>query len=347
MRVEQWQVFKKAAKLQPTDRVPIALIVDSPWMPGYLGIKHSDYYFDPDVWFRSNLRILEEFPDIIMFPSWWVEYGMAIEPSALGCRIRFMQDQPPSQLPAAFRLEDLDQLPGVDTSTDGFMPAALHRYQTQRKHILAAGYTIPVVAARGPLATAAFVRGLTQFMLDIADNPSGVQKLLSYTTDVTVGWLKAQAEVVGESVEGVLVLDDVPGLLSRKYYLEFAHPHLKRVFDSFPKAWVKVYHNDANVRPFVEDLVDVGFDVLNWSHKLDITEVQKRTSGKICLMGNIPPLEIATRGTPQEVKTAVLDLLQRAGREGIILSLGGGVSPGMPKANILAIAEAVTEFSSP
>lgn len=346
MHAEQWQVFKTTAKLQPADRVPLALIVDSPWMPGYLGIKHLDYYFDPEVWFHANRRILEEFPEIIMFPSWWVEYGMAIEPSALGCRIRFMQDQPPVQLPMVFRLEDLDQLPGVDPYTDGLMSAALHRYQTQKGRILEAGYTIPVVAARGPLASAAFMRGLTQLMLDITDNASGVHRLLSYTTDATVGWLKAQAEVVGDSVEGVLVLDDVPGLLSRKHYLEFAHPYLKRVFDSFPKAWVKVYHNDANVGPFVEDLVDVGFDVLNWSHNLDVNEVRRRTAGKICLMGNIPPLEIGTRGTPQEVKTAVRDLLQKAGREGIILSVGGGVSPGMPGANILAMAEAVREFNS-
>ena len=346
MRAEQWQAFKTAAKLQPADRVPIALIVDSPWMPGYLGIKHLDYYFDPDVWFHANLRILEEFPEIIMFPSWWVEFGMAIEPSALGSRIRFMPDQPPSQLPAVFRLEDLDQLTGVHYSSDGLMSAALHRYQTQKRRILEAGYTIPVVAARGPLATAAFLRGLTQLMLDIVDSPSDVHKLLSFTTDVTVGWLKAQAEAVGESVEGVLVLDDIPGLLSRKHYLEFAHPYLQRVFESFPKAWVKVYHNDANVGPFVEDLVNVGFDVLNWSHKLDINEVRRRTAGKICLMGNIPPLEIASRGTPQEVKAAVRELLQKAGKEGVILSVGGGVSPGMPRANILAMVEAVTEFNS-
>jgi uroporphyrinogen decarboxylase len=26
------------------DKIPMALIVDSPWIPGYLGIKHMDYY---------------------------------------------------------------------------------------------------------------------------------------------------------------------------------------------------------------------------------------------------------------------------------------------------------------
>jgi uroporphyrinogen-III decarboxylase len=346
MRPEQWELFKKVAKLQPADSVPISLIMDSPWIPGYLGIDHADYYFDPEVWFHANLRIIREFPEIIVFPSWWVEYGMAIEPSALGCKIRFFQDQPPVQLPVLFHLEDFDQLTAVDPYTDGLMFAALHRYRAQKMRIIQAGYIIPVATARGPLCSAAFMRGLTQLMLDIADNPSGVHKLMTYTTDATIRWLRAQAEVIGDSVEGILVLDDIVGFLSPKHYSEFAHPYLKQVFDSFPKAWVKVYHNDANIEPFLEDLVGVGFDVLNWSHKLDLNEVRRRTAGKICLMGNIAPLEIGTRAAPQDVKMTVLNLLRRVSREGVILSLGGGVSPGMPRANILAMVEAVREFNS-
>jgi uroporphyrinogen decarboxylase len=346
MRPEQWELFKKVAKSRRADRVPVSLIIDSPWIPGYLGIKHVDYYFDPEVWFHANLRIMEEFPEIIVFPSWWVEYGMAIEPSALGCKIRFLQDQPPAQLPMLFRLEDLDHFPTVDPFADGLMSAALQRYHAQRTRILEAGYIIPVVTARGPLCSAAFLRGLTQFMLDITDNPGGVHKLMSYTTEATINWLRAQAEVIGGSVEGIFILDDIVGFLSRKHYLEFSHPYLRRVFDSFPKAWVKVYHNDANIEPFLEDLVDVGFDVLNWTPKLEINEVRRRTSGKICLMGNIAPLEIGTRGAPQIVKLAALNLLQKVGRDGIILSLGGGVGAGMPKANILALAEAAREFNS-
>ena len=114
MRAEQWEMFKKVAKSHRAERVPLALIMDSPWMPGYLGINHLDYYFDPEVWFKSNLRILKDFPEVMVFPSWWVEYGMAIEPSALGCRIHFAPGQPPSQLPGLFRLDDVDQLQPVD-----------------------------------------------------------------------------------------------------------------------------------------------------------------------------------------------------------------------------------------
>ena len=343
---EQWRHFKAAARFQNADRVPIALIMDSPWIPGYLGIQHIDYYFDRDVWFQSNLRVVEEFPEVTVFPSWWVEYGMAIEPSALGGKVRFPPDQTPSELPMLFHLEDLDQLPELDPQKDGLMPVALRQYRAEKHRIFAAGYTIPVVAARGPLALAAFLRGLTPLMMDITDNPSGVHRLLSYTTNATVQWLKAQAEAVGHSVEGILVLDDIVGFLSRKHYQEFAHPYLQRVFSSFPPSWVKVYHNDARIGPFLEDLAEVGFDVLNWTHQLDITEVRRRTGGKICLMGNVAPLEIGVRGTPEEVKTATRDLLRKAGRKGTILSVGGGVSPGMPGANIHAMIEAVREFNS-
>ena len=345
MRQEQWELFKQAAKLQPLDRVPVALIMDSPWLPGYLGISHLDYYFDPDRWFDSNLKVMQEFPELIVFPSWWVEYGMAIEPSVLGSKICFHRDQPPTVFPMLFHLEDLDRFPPINPLTDGLMSAALYSYQRQKARIRQAGYDIRMATARGPVCAAGFMRGITEFMLDIADNPAAVHKLLTYVTDAIIQWLKAQVEVVGDSIEGIFILDDVVGFLSRKHYLEFAHPYLKQIFEAFPQDWVKVYHNDANLGPFLEDLSTTGLDVLNWSHNLDIAEVRRRTGGRICLMGNVAPLEIATRGTPQEVKTAARSVLEKVGGKGVILSLGGGVSPGMPRANIVALIEAAQEFS--
>ena len=113
MRPEQWQIFKRAAKREPGAGVPVALIVDSPWMPGYLGIGHMDYFADPEVWFRANVRVIEDFPDVIMFPSWWAEYGMAIEPSALGSRIHVYDDRTPDQTPGLGHIEDAASLAPV------------------------------------------------------------------------------------------------------------------------------------------------------------------------------------------------------------------------------------------
>ena len=73
MLPHQWETFKKASRMEKLDKVPMALIIDSPWIPGYLGIKHLDYFLDPELWFQSNLKIAKEFPDIIFVPSWWMD----------------------------------------------------------------------------------------------------------------------------------------------------------------------------------------------------------------------------------------------------------------------------------
>jgi uroporphyrinogen decarboxylase len=57
-------------------------------------------------------------------------------------------------------------------------------------------------------------------------------------------------------------------------------------------------------------------------------------------MGNIPPLEVLTQGTPEEVREAAKACIQsHGGRKGLLLSAGGGVSPGTPAANIRALVE--------
>ena len=113
MLKEQWDTFKRAARGEKMDKIPMALIVDSPWIPGYLGIKHLDYFLDPELWFESNLKIMREFPDIIFIPSWWMEYGMAAEPSVLGSKIKFWQDNTPSEYHTLYRLGRHRQFPGV------------------------------------------------------------------------------------------------------------------------------------------------------------------------------------------------------------------------------------------
>ena len=137
----------------------------------------------------------------------------------------------------------------------------------------------------------------------------------------------------------------IKDLIHLEHYLEFAHPYLKRICDAFPADWVKVYHNDADVSACLEHLPDTGFNVLNWGKQKDIAEVKERVGDRMCLMGNVNPLEIGVRGTPEEVRDATLEVLEKSGGEGIILSVGGGTSPGMPRANIIAMQAALAEYN--
>jgi uroporphyrinogen-III decarboxylase len=262
----------------------------------------------------------------------------------VGVRIRFWPHQTPSEECLPLRLEDLDQLAPPDPTSDGFCPLILQRYATMKQRIFDAGYTIPVVAARGPLCTAAFFRGVTQLMMDLMDEPQRALQLIDICTTLTIDWLKAQAAAIGPCVEGILVLDDIVGMIGPDAYAQFAHPYLKRICAAFPNDWVKVYHNDAGIDACLERLPDTGFDVLNWGKQTDVANACARLGGRMTLMGNVAPLEIGVRGSPAQVEQATLEVLRKAAGHPLILSVGGGVSPGMPAANIRAMARALSAW---
>jgi uroporphyrinogen-III decarboxylase len=353
MRLEAWEYFKQIALSPPSNggfattvsqeqrqKILCGLIIDSPWLPGFMGISHLDYFTIPEQWLRANLYVEDRFPEVIFLPGFWVEYGMAIEPSAFGCKIVWWQNNPPSINPVLHDISELSRLQIPNPREDGLMPLALNLYRHAEKSLKRHRQHIKMVAARGPLAIAAHLRGITELMMDLKLSPAETKKLLEITTQTVIQWLQAQRDNLSE-VEGIMVLDDIIGFLSPTDYLEFAHPCLKEIFSSF-EGMVKVYHNDSNISHLLINLTETGFHVLNFSHDLDIAEVSQKVGGKIWLMGNIPPLDVLVRGTPNEVKSYALQCLNKTtGGHGLILSAGGGVSPGTPAENIDALVEAL------
>lgn len=271
---------------------------------------------------------------------------MAAEPSALGAKIKFWRNNTPSEYHTLYHIEDIDNFSEYEVECDAFMAMTLHRIRMQRQRILEQGEILPMVTSRGPLCTAGFVRSTTEFMIDIVEKPEWAHKLSDRCTDLIIGWLKAQARIMGEAVEAIFILDDIVGFVNEEHYLKFAQPYLKRICEAFPREWVKLYHNDADIAACLDHLPDCGCNVLNWGKQTDLAEVKARVGDRMCLMGNVNPLEIGVRGTPAEVRKATLEVLEKSGGEGIILSVGGGVSPGMPHANILAMQEALAEFNA-
>jgi len=346
MRPEQWEIFKKAARGEKLDQIPMAMIIDSPWIPGYVGVNHMDFFLNPDVWFNAHHQIHQEFPDVIFVPGWWMEYGMAAEPSVLGAKIKFWQDNTPSEYHTLYHIEDLDSFPEYEVEADAFMAMTLHRIRMQKQRVWDTGEIMPIVTSRGPMCTAGFVRSTTDFMIDLVEKPEWAHKLLDLSTRLIIDWLKAQEKAIGRDVEGIFILDDIVGFVNEDHYQEFCHPYLKRICDAFPKDWVKIYHNDASVEACLEHLPDVGFNVLNWGKQTDIADVIDRIGGRMCLMGNVNPLEVAVRGTVDEVREATLDVLEKSGGENIILSVGGGTSPGMPRENMRAMIDALAEYNA-
>lgn len=334
-----WDRFLTAAHLGTPDQVPVALIVDSPWLPGYANIDTRDYFLFPDQWLQINLDLLKRFPEAVWIPGFWAEYGMAAEPTAFGCKVRFYADRPPSIEPLIPDLAFWSQAMPINPNEDGLMPLVLRFYQKMDQRLQAEGLGIHVVAARGPMTTASWLTGITPLMEGLISQPEQVNKLLETITTSLIRWLEAQLGTLRQP-EGILLLDDLVGMVSRRTYEKVIEPHMKRIFSHF-SGMLRIYHNDTPCPQLLESLSQAGFDVFNFSHKTDIALVKEKMAGRVALMGNVAPLDLGVRGTPEQVYAAAKECLDKAAPGGgMILSFGGGVSPGTLPENIDALLEA-------
>ncbi len=343
--MSSWDHFKQAARRETPPQVPVGLIVDSPWLPGYAGIDTRDFYLFPDRWYTIHRELLERFPDAVWIPGFWVEYGMAAEPSAFGTKVVFHADSPPSIEPL---VDDLafwaDKIAPANPQTDGLMPLVLRLYAAAEERLQAEGLGIRMVAARGPLAVASWLAGISPLMMDLAMEPDRTTAILTAVTETIIRWLHAQLDTLRDP-EGIMVLDDLVGMISARQYEELVQPHLQRIFDEFA-GLIRIYHNDTPCKHLLKGLPDAHFDVFNFSHEMDIAEVKAQIGDRVALLGNVAPLDLGVRGTPDEVEQAARACLEKAAAGGgLILSFGGGILPGTPPENIDALLHAARSWS--
>jgi len=338
MRSDHWSTLVRAARGQPAGGVPVALIADTPWIPPYLGLSTVDYISVPEVWLAANLEMARRFTDVILLPGFWVEPGMAAEPSGFGCRIEFSPDSPPA---VHARVSDISQVDGLalpNPRRDGLMPLVLSLYRHALPRVRAEGMDIRMVAARGPLAVASHVVGLTDFLVGLKTDPARTHRLLKMTTQLAKDWLSAQAEIL-PGFDGYMVLDDIMGFLSREDFAEFALPYYKDIF-SLPAA-VKALHNDTDTPVCQEFLADIGVNVFNFTHLQSISDVRRRVGDSVCLMGNVAPRDVLAQGSAEEVDRHARRCIQEnAGHPAFLLSAGGGAAPGTPAENVAAMVRA-------
>jgi uroporphyrinogen decarboxylase len=242
-------------------------------------------------------------------------------------------DRPPSIESVPGGLAALADIDPADPHEHGMMPLVLQSYKNLERQ----GIHPKMVAARGPFAVANWVLGATDLMLSLSTDPDAIMRFLETVTTTIIAFLHAQLDTLHDP-EGILVLDDLVGMISAPMFEQFARPHFARIFGEF-KGLIKVFHNDTPCPHLLKPFSTLGFDVFNFSHLTDIATVQAAMPN-IALMGNVPPLRVMAEGTPDQVEEFARECVRKTQGRGLILSAGGGVSPGTPAGSVDALVRA-------
>jgi uroporphyrinogen decarboxylase len=105
-------------------------------------------------------------------------------------------------------------------------------------------------------------------------------------------------------------------------------------------------HCDGRVGDFVEELIDIGVDILNpvQPECNDLESLAKRFQGRISFWGGIGTQSVMPFGTPAEVASEVKRVKEILGRNGgLLIAPTHILEPDVPWENVLAFVKAAKE----
>jgi uroporphyrinogen decarboxylase len=335
----QWRQLLRVLAGERLEPLPVGFIIDSPWLAPWSGMSVLDYFTDDAAWLEVNLRAVRQFPDVLFLPGFWSEYAMCTEPSAFGAKCIWPEHDFPFAARMLWDYSEIDRLKKPNCRTDGMGPFAIRRLQHSRNAIERAGHRIRFATSRGPMNIATYLLGHTETFIGVKTNPEEIHRLLDVVTDYIVDWVRYQKETF-DSIDGVLILDDLIGFLGDADFRAFALPYLQRIYSALDVP-VKALHNDCHGIVTARHLASMGVNLFNFSFEHGMAQMRTECGDSVVLLGNIPPRDVLARGTPDDVRRSVLEARASiADPHRVILSCGGGTPPGVSTANLEAFCDA-------
>ena len=203
----------------------------------------------------------------------------------------------------------------------------------------------PVFAgAIGPFSLAARLLDVEEIMVDCYDEPDLVHTVMEKTTRFIIEYCKAYRQA---GADGVVLAEPVTGLLSPSLAEEFSSPYVKQIVDEVQDdRFLVIYHNcgDHTV-DMADSILETGAAAYHFGNAIDMKKMLERVPADTVVMGNVDPAGEFCNGTPESIRRATLDLLEKCGGyPNFVISSGCDIPPLSKWENIDAFFAAVKDY---
>ncbi len=172
------------------------------------------------------------------------------------------------------------------------------------------------------------------------NDPGTWHRFMSIVATLTADYLNMQIDAGAHAVQ---LFDSWVGALSPSDYRTYVQPYSRQVISGL-RAGTPVIHFGTMTGTLLPAMRDAGGDVIGLDWRVELDEAWERLGDGVAVQGNLDPALLFS--DRQSIRTAVTDILQRAGgKPGHIFNLGHGVLPETPVDNVLALVDAVHELS--
>lgn len=196
-----------------------------------------------------------------------------------------------------------------------------------------------------------YLRGMEELMMGFYEDPEFNAALLDKLTNLRVEMAKRYARA---HTDVLMLGDDVSTqldmMMSPELWRRELKPRLKRVIDAARQEKPDIlifYHGDGNLSAIVEDLIEIGVDVLNpvQPECVDPFEMKRLYGDRLSFWGCIGTQTTMPFGTRDEIFRVCKRLIQEVGRGGgLVLAPTHTLEPEVPFENIQAFLDAVEQF---
>ena len=217
------------------------------------------------------------------------------------------------------------------------------------------GYAIALGSVGGRIfEQAQWLRGMANFMEDLLVNVEFAEALMDRLVAIQKDFFDTVLAEIGDLLEVICMGDDLATqrglMLSPDTYRRLVKPRQAEVYRHVKqRCRAKIMHHSCGaVVPFVDDLVEIGVDILNpvqpLAEGMDREGLKKRFGKNLCFWGGVDEQKVLPFGGVADVKREVQQAVDSLGRGGgYVLSAAHNVQPDVPPENIVAMFAACRE----
>lgn len=323
-------------KKQPVDRIP--------WIPftgvhvgKIIGNNAKEILTDTDILYHALMEAHKLYqPDGMP-----VMFDLQIEAEILGCDLLWADKAPASVISHPVSNKEIPTK--SITKEDGRIPVVLETLEKLKPQIGEDTALFGLIC--GPFTLASHLRGNEIFM-DMFDDEEFINKLMAYTTKVSIEMAKIYIEA-GFDVIGVV--DPLVSQISPMHFDQFFGSSFKELFDAIRSENIaSSFFVCGNATRNIEAMCKTEPDSIFIDENVNLPESKKITDQyNIALGGNIPLTSIMLHGTQQDNMKYVLELIDTVDTtENLLIAPGCDMPFDVPPENVVATQQAIREPES-
>lgn len=320
-------------------RIPV-FGIGMPFNIKMAGITHNQYTNDINVMVKTEVDSIRKYDY-----DWAIPFSddfLEIEPLGL---ITKQEENIPvaasTYLAASYKTLKTLELPNCTKS--GRMPGLLE-VQRKIKNILADTICLTGHVA-APFTAVSLLFGTAETLILIHSDKDLLKEAINFCTELEIQWAQAQLKA---GTDAIWLGDCVAGssFISPQQFAEFAAEPAKKVSQAIKsKGGLVFYHSCENSIEHLKLAAELEFSAINIGEDIDIAEVKKQIGDKVCIMGNIDPIEVLWQGSPKDVEKETIRIIEAAGKKGgFIFNSAEGIVAETPEENLKTMIHSIRKL---